>query len=553
HSTVTRLRGAAPQRPTDSPSVYTDPYEWQSHAGFNTNATNTPNPNLSVVGYDYAQDGQDGRGFLGSDPYASRGQTPKVGANLNRADTLLPGDSISAYKVPAPHPRSSLMMSAIPSQESGAAASYRDSISQRGSYSQQGVGYALPSQQAHGDDTLHSRYDSTASGFDNQSPTKSTTALAHPPYPMAYADDEYDQNRQLTNEPDYYNAEEANTKKGLLGFKQDSLQSQIDKRRRGIGRQRWPIFTWVLSLALVGVFVAELIKANALTGQAIQTHPSINPMIGPSSQFLIYFGARFVPCMRDIPAVPTSTELACLNASTLSTITTSQECPIWEICGLDSATSYGQLWRFVTPIFLHAGIVHILFNMVVLLTLCAQIEKLIGTPFYLLLFIAGGIGGNLLGANFGMAATPSVGASGSIYTCIAIELIDLVYNWSHEAKPKTRLCVSIIFTLVGLALGLLPGLDNFAHIGGMAVGLLGGLLVCPSIHTTKRHRVLTWVFRLIGLALLVAYFVALALNFMNAEDPATACTWCRYLSCLPTFSQCKNNGLTTTTTTSSSS
>jgi membrane associated rhomboid family serine protease len=428
---------------------------------------------------------------------------------------------------------------------------------------------------------------------------------------MAYADDEYDQNRQLTKEPDYYNAppgaygydysgkpsdgyyhhadeppatpglfsnhlaaastdpslgkssamidrsafeeEEANSKKGLLGFKQDSLQSQIDKRRRGIGRQRWPIFTWVLSLALIGVFVAELIRANALTGQAIQTRPSINPMIGPSSQFLISFGARFVPCMRDIPAVPTSTKLACLNASTLSTITTSQECPLWEICGLSSATSYGQLWRFVTPIFLHAGIVHILFNMVVLLTLCAQIEKLIGTPFYLLLFIAGGVGGNLLGANFGMAATPSVGASGSIYTCIAIELIDLIYNWSHEAKPKTRLFVSILFTLVGLALGLLPGLDNFAHIGGMAVGLLGGLLVCPSIHTTKRHRVLTWVFRLIGLALLVAYFVALALNFMNAEDPATACTWCRYLSCLPTFSQCQNNGLTTTTTSSGSS
>lgn len=43
--------------------------------------------------------------------------------------------------------------------------------------------------------------------------------------------------------------------------------------------------------------------------------------------------------------------------------------------------------------------------------------------------MAGGIGGNLLGGNFGLIGQPSLGASGAVYTCISFELIDLIYNW----------------------------------------------------------------------------------------------------------------------------
>lgn len=68
-----------------------------------------------------------------------------------------------------------------------------------------------------------------------------------------------------------------------------------------------------------------------------------------------------------------------------------------------------------------------------------------------------------------------------------------------------RLFVSIVFAIIGFAIGLLPGLDNFAHIGGFAVGTLGGLLFCPSIHETKRHRIITWVLRIISAGLLVGF------------------------------------------------
>lgn len=124
-------------------------------------------------------------------------------------------------------------------------------------------------------------------------------------------------------------------------------------------------------------------------------------------------GARFTPCMRKVASVPTTIQLPCLNAIGVSSssLTASQLCPLWEICGLKDADSVGQAYRYVTPIFLHAGFIHIIFNLLVQLTLCCQIERLLSSPIYIVIYMAGGVGGNLLGASFSLPGVPSVGAS----------------------------------------------------------------------------------------------------------------------------------------------
>ena len=164
-----------------------------------------------------------------------------------------------------------------------------------------------------------------------------------------------------------------------------------------------------------------------------------------------------------------------------------------------------------------------------LLTLCCQIEKLIGSPAYVVVFLIGGIGGNLLGGNFGLIGQPALGASGSIYTCISLEIVDLIYNWNYEMRIKTRVAMTTIFAILGLALGLLPGLDNFSHIGGFCLGVLGGMMFAPSIHATRTHFLVCWAMRVLGFGLMVAFFVSLALNFYRSSDPANACHWCRYV------------------------
>ncbi|KDN43337.1 rhomboid-domain-containing protein [Tilletiaria anomala UBC 951] len=346
---------------------------------------------------------------------------------------------------------------------------------------------------------------------------------------------------------------------GPFGYPKGSLQEAIEKRRRGIGRQRFAPVSYLFGLAYLGAFVSELIKSSQVTGSAIQTHPTFNPWIGPSPEFLISFGARFVPCMRSIPAVdPSTAKLPCLqyaNADNGGVYMANQLCTLADLCGLADPTKPNQQWRLVVPIFLHGGVVHILFNMLAQIFLCTDTEKLLGSVYYTIVYVLGGIGGNLLGASFGLTGLPAVGASGSIFSCIAVEITDLIYNWKYEMRAKLRLTVAIFFTVFSLGLGLLPYSDNFSHIGGAAVGLLGGFIFGPSIHSTRAHRGIIWGIRIVCLGLLIGFIVGLVLNFESSSDPTKACTWCRYLSCLPTFSQCKDplNGIQTGSTTSSSS
>ncbi|CAO1624947.1 unnamed protein product [Parajaminaea phylloscopi] len=610
----------------DTPSMYTDPHEYQSTAGHTVMSGTIAGTQVFAGGNVRGQHEE----YDHDDAVDGNLVAPDRDRGLLRKDTLRPGDSISAYNVPIAGSRASEdRVPPLPSQYLPNDARPKSHYGHAYSTSQDadnaaGDGYYTYHRGATGDPQAHHRYDSSATaaaapmynnndygytgagaGADKAGPYTASDYYQYPSsaypqhakhesmggygYSMAYADDEHDQDRQMKEAGGYYDHgyahdaaagppglfsnqmadvgavsdghgkgafddeydEEHMSKRGLLGFKKESLQTQIDKRARGIGRQKWPIVTWLFAVAYVAVFIVELIKAKNETGQAIQTKPYLNPMIGPSTVFQISFGARFVPCMRHTPAVPLTTSLVCPSASTKATdsYSSSDICPLWQICGLPNDHTYGQQYRLITAMFLHAGFVHILFNLIVQLTLCAQIEKLLGSVFYTLVYVLGGLGGNLLGGNFGLVASPSVGASGAIYSCIAVELIDLIYNWRYEIRAKTRLVLSVLFTLLGLGLGLLPGLDNFAHIGGLAVGLLGGLALSPSIHETRRHRVVIWVLRLVGVALCVAYFVALGLNFYKSDDPTKACTWCRYLSCLPTFNQCKNNGLSSTATT----
>ncbi|PWN92918.1 rhomboid-domain-containing protein [Acaromyces ingoldii] len=537
-------------RQDSDPSLYTDPFEYASTAAGPprnvANVTSTrPDPN-----------------FLDQDPYSHEDRPLNGDAMLARSNTLGtlgPNDSVSVQDMARAGNRSSY--DDIPaSQVGGARERGLDRYTPYGGYDDEY--HAKDESRGYQDESYygHQQYDESGASL----PLKSYAN------PMGYADDEHDEARQRDQHPPSLFAnnlqgpvpprkdmedEEAN--KGLLGALKGksgwggTLEEQIERRRRGLGRQKWPILSWILAAAFVIVFIVELIKAKSESGQAIQTKPQFNPMIGPSSEFLIGFGARFVPCMRKVSDLPTTQLLPCIKSSTkaLSDLTEADECPIWQICGLPNENTYGQSYRFITPMFLHAGFIHIGFNLLVQLTLCTQVEKLLSSPFYAIIYFAGGIGGNLLGGNFGLVGLPSTGASGAIYTCISIDLIDLIYNWQYEYRAKTRLIMSIVFAIIGLALGLLPALDNFAHIGGFAVGILGGLMFCSSIHPTKRHRLIVWVFRVIAAGLLVGFFVGLATNFYSSDDPNKACTWCRYLSCLPAFPQCKGNGITNSTST----
>jgi rhomboid protease GluP len=133
----------------------------------------------------------------------------------------------------------------------------------------------------------------------------------------------------------------------------------------------------------------------------------------------------------------------------------------------------GEWWRVVTAMFLHGGLIHIGFNMMVLMQFGPAIEELYGSGKYLFLYTFTGACGFLLSSFFGSL---SLGASGAILGILgAILAVTGKRGGSYMRELRSRLIGSLVFLFV---LGLLPGLgmDTWAHAGGLASGLLIGRL-----------------------------------------------------------------------------
>ncbi|KAG0151859.1 hypothetical protein CROQUDRAFT_35929 [Cronartium quercuum f. sp. fusiforme G11] len=325
------------------------------------------------------------------------------------------------------------------------------------------------------------------------------------------------------------------------------LDHRIWNHQQGIGVQDRAYICYLLAIGMLIALILELV--TNYQGTLIATKPSFNYMIGPSAEILINTGARFTPCIRYVPGV-SNISFPCLN-ETSSTPTCST--PLENICGFGGFKKPGepdQTFRLILPMFLHAGLVHYVINMLVQMTSSALIERQMGSIRFLLLYIPSGVFGFILGGNFSLVGQPSVGASGAIFSTHAAVLVDLIAHWSIEDRPGRKLGFLLFEIIAGLALGLIPGIDNFSHIGGFSMGLLLSGLLYPVLHQTRLHRLafaLTRTFCTIGALVM---FIVLYKNFFTS-DPAASCDWCRYLSCWPTKAnnQCKGTGLGTTETT----
>ncbi|ORY86226.1 rhomboid family-domain-containing protein [Protomyces lactucae-debilis] len=322
--------------------------------------------------------------------------------------------------------------------------------------------------------------------------------------------------------------------------------------------RRYPIWCWLMSAIQLAVFLGQLGHAWKLTGTPIQLKPSFNPLIGPSVYNSINMGARYPLCMHAIANVTgVVTAYPCPN-NTASALTSSNACSLAELCGNGAKPNEQptQWWRFITPIFLHGGVLHIAFNLLLQLRLGPQVEREVGTPIFAFIYLVGGIGGFLFGGNFAGDGIASQGASGALFSIISLSLLDLLYHWKQIQKPMQGLITLIFDIVISFVLGLLPGVDNFSHIGGFMFGLLMGVALMRSPDAIKRitgtdstvkhsgrffqgRKAAWWAFnalRCACLVLVVITYILLVQNFYKA-DPVK-CSWCKYLSCIPVSNWC---------------
>ncbi|KAI5070274.1 hypothetical protein GOP47_0014617 [Adiantum capillus-veneris] len=222
-----------------------------------------------------------------------------------------------------------------------------------------------------------------------------------------------------------------------------------------------------------------------------------------------------------------------------------------------------QGWRLVSCMWLHAGVIHLVANMLSLLVIGIKLEQEFGFLKIGLIYLLSGLGGSLLSSLF-LQNRISVGASGALFGLLGAMLSELITNWSIYESKCGALFTLIVVVAVNLAVGILPHVDNFAHIGGFIVGFLAGfvLLLLPQreyvnlataapgqLVQRKRHKPYQCVLLVIALILLIAGMSVTMVLVLRGVDGNDKCSWCHYLSCVPTSRwNCDDAGVASCTT-----
>lgn len=166
---------------------------------------------------------------------------------------------------------------------------------------------------------------------------------------------------------------------------------------------------------------------------------------------------------------------------------------------------HGQWWRLITPMFIHIGFMHLLFNSLILYFLGRQIESIYGHWRYFLLYMLSGIAGNVFSFAFNSAI--SAGASTAVFGLFAAAVVlsrlnpGNPYIQSMGQSYLTLIIINLVFNIFS------PGVDLAGHLGGLLGGALLASVLAPThprLNPSKR-KVLLLVIYVIGILGLYYY------------------------------------------------
>uniref|UniRef100_A0A3Q2D488 Inactive rhomboid protein n=1 Tax=Cyprinodon variegatus TaxID=28743 RepID=A0A3Q2D488_CYPVA len=188
-----------------------------------------------------------------------------------------------------------------------------------------------------------------------------------------------------------------------------------------------------------------------------------------------------------------------------------------------------QFYRLWLSLFLHAGILHCLVSVAFQMTILRDLEKLAGWLRISIIYILSGITGNLASAIF-LPYRAEVGPAGSQFGILACLFVELFQSWQILAQPWRAFIKLLCVVLFLFAFGLLPWIDNFAHICGFISGFFLSFAFLPYISFgrtdlyRKRCQIIVFLLVFVGLfsGLVVLFYVY-----------PIKCDWCELLTCIP--------------------
>ena len=131
-----------------------------------------------------------------------------------------------------------------------------------------------------------------------------------------------------------------------------------------------------------------------------------------------------------------------------------------------------EYWRLFTPMFLHAGLWHILVNMYVLFVLGSYLETIVGSKKYLAIYLVSGVAGNVAAFMLAPMLTSTVGASGAIYGIFGAFFMYSYHNRTDLAASMMMRQMGILIVINIAITFALPGISWQGHVGGLIGGVI---------------------------------------------------------------------------------
>lgn len=162
----------------------------------------------------------------------------------------------------------------------------------------------------------------------------------------------------------------------------------------------------------------------------------------------------------------------------------------------------GEFYRLFTCMFVHADIMHILFNMIALYSIGPVVERYYGKSKFLLIYLVSGLLGSIFSGVFMTADSISIGASGAIFGLLG-SICYFTYYYRATLQGILRGSIMPVI-IINLVIGFLSSsIDLSAHIGG----LIGGILISMAIGIGDKHRKSDQINGLVVLVLMAAFLI----------------------------------------------
>lgn len=154
-------------------------------------------------------------------------------------------------------------------------------------------------------------------------------------------------------------------------------------------------------------------------------------------------------------------------------------------CGTDLVLAQGQYWRLLTSVFLHAGLSHLGSNLLVQILMGNAVERNLGHIRYLALYLLSGIGGNVISVLYDRAQGVniySVGASGAVFGVMGTLFVLIIRGRKKLRSGSSLLTRAAFAVFYAVYSGFRnPYTDNAAHLGGLAFGVVLGVLLTAGL------------------------------------------------------------------------